>query len=359
LIPARLYGGSSSATGEPAELAIVADNIEVRTITAVDVVQFQRLRIREVGFEKPGLEFAWDTPEGVRAVQVLDVNAVGSLRASSALASLPQFTALRTAQRRHAFGRPLGWTLLGMFVFFPVLAIVLFVWQADRIAHAAAERISIADEVKLGDGAFAQMSASLDLKDSGPVFDTLQTLSKRLTHGSKYTYRAHVAQSDVVNAFALPGGIIVVNTGLINATRRPEELAGVLAHEMQHVERRHSLVAVIKDMGLRGLWMLVTGDVGSGVLSGAAIELTSLRFSRDAEAEADARGFDTLVAAGIDPSGMPDFFQVLAKDSGAAPPPFLSTHPASTDREQHLRARVTELKQRHFEPLDFGKWPPT
>jgi predicted Zn-dependent protease len=280
------------------------------------------------------------------------------LRANATFASLPQFAAVRTRQRRHAFGRSLGWTVLAVFVFFPVLAIALFVWQADRIAHFAADRVSIADEVELGDGAFAQMSESLELADSGAPLDVLQTLGKRLTPGSKYKYRIHVAASDVVNAFALPGGIIVVNTGLINATRRPEELAGVLAHEIQHVERRHSLVALVKDMGLRGVWLLVTGDVGSSVFGRAALELTSLSFSRDAEAEADTRGFDTLVATGIDPSGMPDFFQVLAKQDGAAPPPFLSTHPASGDRDQKLRARVDQLQQRHFEPLDFGKWPP-
>ena len=323
-IPSRLYGGSSPSTGEAAELAVVGNTIEVRTATESVVAALEQLRIREVGFERPGLELAWDTPEGTRAVQVLDAAGVTILQDDPSLRSLPQFSSLRTQQRRHAVGRSFGWSLIAAFVGFPVLAILIFVWQADRIAHLAANRISIADEVELGDSAFKQMSESLELKDSGPAFDALQTLGKRLTNGSKYTYRVHVAQSEVVNAFALPGGIIVVNTGLIDATRRPEQLAGVLAHEIQHVERRHSLVAVIKDMGLRGLWLLVTGDLGGGVVGRAALELTALSFSRDAEAEADARGFEALVATGIDPSGMPEFFHVLAKEDGAAPPPFLS-----------------------------------
>jgi len=357
-IDARLHGGGSPATGEPAELTIVGSHIEVRAAGQVHTIQFDEIRVREVGLNRAGIELSWDAPEGTRALQVLDAAAVHSLRDNAAFVSLPQFSVLRIQQKRHAFGRSVGWTLLGALVFLPVLALLLFLWQSERIAHAAAERISLTDEVALGDRAFKQMRDSLELEDGGPAFDAAQSLGERLTRGSKYHYRIHVARSDVVNAFALPGGIIVINAGLIDATHRPEELAGVLAHEIQHVERRHSLVAMIKNMGLRGLWLLVTGDVGGGVFGSAVLELTSLNFSRDAEAEADARGFATLVAVGIDPSGMPDFFHTLARQDGASPPPFLSTHPASAEREQKLRMSIKELGQRRFQALDYGSWPP-
>jgi predicted Zn-dependent protease len=82
----------------------------------------------------------------------------------------------------------------------------------------------------------------------------------------------------------------VVNTGLVAATRRPEELAGVLAHEIQHVELRHSLKGIIKHSGLSGLWMFATGDIGSGMAGDTATRVLSLRFSREAEREADTRG---------------------------------------------------------------------
>src|SRR5688572_15777239 len=138
----------------------------------------------------------------------------------------------------------------------------------------------------------------------------------------------------------MPGGVVVVHTGLIAATRRPEELAGVLAHEVQHVELRHSLRGLIKDLGLRGLWSYATGDLGGTVAGQAALELTSLRFSRDDEREADGHGLDAMIAAGIDPAGMPDFFRVMAEKSGDAPAAFLSTHPLSEDRERELRQRL-------------------
>ncbi|HEY8537981.1 MAG TPA: M48 family metallopeptidase, partial [Steroidobacteraceae bacterium] len=192
------------------------------------------------------------------------------------------------------------------------------------------------------------------------AYEAVKTLGERLIAHSKYRYRFHVAKNDTINAFAVPGGIIVVHTGLISATRRPEELAGVLAHEVQHVELRHSLQAMIKDLGLRGLWSLVTGDLGGSLVGRAALELTSLSFSRAAETQADDKGFDTLLEAGIDPRGMADFFAIMReRERGVAPPPFMSTHPASDAREAVLRARLAEIEDREFEPLELGPWPPT
>ena len=354
---ARVFGAGSPATGEPVELTVSGDCIELRTDAGLESVSIATLRVREIGVGKPGLELAWDTPAGTRAVQVLDPAAARELASHPALASTPQLAALRSGQRRAAI-RSVGWTAAWIVVLFPVLLLLVFLWQADRIAAAAASRVPIEQEVRLGNQAFEQMRGSLELQDSGPVYDAVQTLGQRLTKGSKYPYRFHVARNDAINAFALPGGIIVVHTGLIQATRRPEELAGVLAHEIQHVEQRHSLEALVKDLGLRGLWLLVIGDIGSGALGRAALEITSLTFSRGAEQEADQRGFDMLVANGIDPSGMADFFSVMAEKAGPTPPPLLSTHPASEDRESNLRQRLAEVRDRKFEPLQLGSWPP-
>jgi Zn-dependent protease with chaperone function len=355
---ARVFGAGSPATGEPAELTVFEDCIQVRTGAGVESVSMATLRVREIGVSHPGIELAWDTPAGTRAVQVLNPGTARELASHPALASTPQLAALRSRQRRATVRRSVGWTAVWIVVLFPVLLLLAFLWQADRIAAAAASRVPIEQEVKLGNQAFEQMRGSLELQDSGPAYEAVQTLGQRLTKGSKYRYRFHVAKNDAINAFALPGGIIVVHTGLIQATRRPEELAGVLAHEIQHVEQRHSLEALVKDLGLRGLWLLVTGDIGGGVLGRAALELTSLTFSRGAEQEADQRGFDLLVENGIDPSGMADFFIVMAEQAGPTPPPLLSTHPASQDRERDLRRRLAAVRDRTFEPLQMGSWPP-
>ena len=202
------------------------------------------------------------------------------------------------------------------------------------------------------------MRAGLTLKDAGPAYEAARAIVARLTGDSRFKYEVHIAQDDSPNAFALPGGVIVVHTGLIAATTRAEELAGVLAHEVQHVELRHSLRGVIKDMGLRGLWAFVMGDLGGSLAGQAALELTSLRFSRSDEREADEHGFDALVAAGIDPAGMPAFFKTLGQKAGGQVPAFLSTHPASEERDRELSQRLATVSQRTFEPLASHKWPP-
>ncbi len=357
--PARLYGGGAPATGEDVRFVLEGEALVVDAGSRAYTVPLAALQLREIGTGVVGLELAWTADGVLHAAQVFDASALSALRADERIQALPQMAALRAKQRRNGIGRTAGWAAVAIFLLLPVLIILIFVWQADRIAAAAASRISIEQETQFGEQAFASMSGSLQLVDSGPAYEAVQRIGARLTEGSQYTYRFHVAKSDVVNAFAVPGGIIVVHTGLIDATRRPEELAGVLAHEVQHVEQRHSLEAMVKDLGLRGLWLLVSGDLGGGMVGQAALELTSLRFSRNAEAEADAKGFDELVAAGIDPSGMADFFVIMAQQEGAAvPPPFLSTHPASKDREAALRARVAALDRHGFLPLAAGPWPP-
>jgi Zn-dependent protease with chaperone function len=356
---ARLFGAGSPPTGEDADIALGSRHVEIRTATELHAPALDELRLREVSAVQSGLELAWDSAEGVRALHIHDPAVLAKVRAHAAFSSHAQMSALDAQRRRWAIGRAVGWTALAIFVLLPVLLLLIFIWQADRIAHAVAERIPVEKEMSLGRQAFDSMRGSLSLEDGGPMQDAVRNLGARLTRGSKYQYEFHIVRDETLNAFALPGGIVVVHTGLIDATRRPEELAGVLAHEVEHVEQRHSLQAVVKDLGLRGLWLVVTGDIGSGVLGQAALELTSLRFSRDAESNADAAGFERLIASGIDPRGMADFFKIMGdKEGTATPPEFLSTHPGSGDREATLRAREKAAQGRQFVPLDLGTWPP-
>lgn len=356
---ARLFGGESPATGEDAQIAILDEHMEVRTASHVHTPLLADLRLREVGTVRAGLEFSWDSEAGIRAVQVFDAAALNALRSNEGFRASPQMAGLEAERRRGAVRRGFGWTALALFLSLPILLLLVFLWQSDRIAQAVAERIPVEEETKIGEQAFASMRGTLSIQESGPAYDAVQALGLRLAPAGKYRYQFHVADDPAVNAFAMPGGIIVVHTGLIAATRRPEELAGVLAHEIQHVEQRHSLRAMLKNLGLRGLWMVVTGDFGAGTIGQAALELTSLSFSRAAEEQADAAGFDSLVAAGIDPRGMADFFAVMSNlEGGATPPAFLSTHPASSNREATLRAREDEIAGRTFEPLRLGPWRP-
>jgi Zn-dependent protease with chaperone function len=347
------------ATGAPAELTTFADQIEIRSGEVNARARMSELRVREVGFGKQmGFELAWDTPDGTQAVHVMDPQAVAQLCAWPCFAESDELRTLKSAVRGRAARRSAGWLALIFFLSLPLLLILVFVWQADRIAGALAARIPIEQEVALGKQGFASLRASLELQDGGPAYEAVNALGARLAQGSKYTYQFHVAKDDSINAFAMPGGIIVVHTGLIAATQRPEELAGVLAHEIQHVELRHSLKGAFKQLGLRGLWALVTGDLGSGLIGQAAFQLTSLRFSRSDESNADAKGVEALIEHNIDPQGMVDFFATMEKKNGVQPPAFLSTHPADQKRQEALLRRLESIEKRSYEPLQMGAWPP-
>lgn len=357
-IKALIFGPGLSASGVWGMLDVQITGVTVTAGEHAQRAALHQLQLREVGFGKPGIELAWQQGDDVWAVHVLDPQAAAQLLALPFIAGLPQARALKSKQRKGATGRAVGWSVLGLIVLFPLLLLALFFSQADRIAGWIADQIPIEEETKLGRSSFESMKGQLKLQDSGAAYDAVQSIGKRLTQGSKYAYEFHVVQDDTLNAFAMPGGFIVVHTGLINATKRPEELAGVLAHEVQHVEQRHSLEGMVKNLGLQAVWALVTGDLGGTLAGKAAMQLTSLKFSRDAETEADDKGFDALVQHGIDPSGMPDFFKTMGEKAADAPAAFLSTHPLSEERQEALMRRVAELQRKVFSPLAIQPWPP-
>lgn len=339
-IAVRQFGGGAPATGEDAELTFWSSQIEVRSARGTQRVPATSLKVREVVSTQAGLELAWEIRGERCAVQAYTPEAVARLRSHPLLQHLPQMAQLRGTQRRHRTWRTLGLAVLGVFILLPLLLLLVFIWQADRMAGAIAARIPVAREEQLGRQLFERMRGSLKLQEQGDSLLLVRSLGERLTRDSKFNYEFHVAENAAINAFAMPGGIVVVHTGLIEATRRPEELAGVLAHEVQHVELRHGMKALVQELGLRGLWAALTGDLGSALGGEAALQLTRLRFSRAAELQADALGFDALVAQGIDPQGMVDFFGTMEKAAGAAPPAWLSTHPTSAERQQALQARL-------------------
>ena len=168
------------------------------------------------------------------------------------------------------------------------------------------------------------------------------------------TYHLYVADSPVDNAFAIPGGHIVVLKGLIDTVESPEELAGVLAHEIAHLRQRHSMREIAAAAGPMLITKYIIGS-RSGVL--AALAVTSAyvgqqRYSRDNEREADDLGFDYLLDARINPAGMVRFFERLEKLEGIALPDILSSHPATSERLAHLRRRLAEsTRGRTFQPL--------
>ena len=245
---------------------------------------------------------------------------------------------------RRGLGAPLaviGTIVVGLAV---LLGIVLS--SKARVIRYLAFQVPSAWETNLGDSVFADVKRQGKVLSGSSWDETLDAVTSRLrpvVAGQPYEFRFHIFDDTNVNAFALPGGNVVVLTGLLNSAQRPEEIAGVLAHEIAHVTERHSLRKIIDTAGLSLLIRSVFGDT-SGLLSviGNSSEfLLRQKYSRDFEREADDVGWNYLIAAQIDPRGLTEFFgRLLEREKvGVAMPGLISTHPASEERIRRLEAK--------------------
>lgn len=155
-----------------------------------------------------------------------------------------------------------------------------------------------------------------------------------------------VVDGPLVNAFALPGGYVYLFDGLLKKARGPDEVAGVLAHEIGHVRLRHGLRSVIQAGGLGFLLGTVFGDFAGGTaIILASRSLMQSAFSRDSEREADRFAIDLMLKAGGDPMGLARFFT----DAGVADPAgfaWISSHPANAEREQAIRDALKDVAAR-------------
>lgn len=305
------------------------------------------------GFDHKQVFLFWHQEAGRFAISPIDGNALGQLQACAPepLAGLLK-NAVKDVSRKQRRSH-LGLGVLGLFLLLPLLLLGALIWQSHNIAGWAAGYISIENEQKLGELAFKQATAGMKLRQGGVDAAAIQEIGSRLTQGSKYSYKWYVAEDPSINAFAVPGGYVVVNTGLIQAADSAEEVAGVLAHEVQHVELRHTLKNILHSLGLRAAFSLALGDVGGTALGDFAATLSELKFSRDLESEADRHGLAALKQASIAPQGMVSFFDKLRKQEGATPPALLSTHPASENRMQTMQGMVREQGEWPAKPLAY------
>jgi predicted Zn-dependent protease len=178
--------------------------------------------------------------------------------------------------------------------------------------------------------------------------------------GTPYTFRVTVVNNGTVNALAAPGGHLLLFRGLLERARTPEELAGVLAHEIQHVLHRDGTRALLRHASTGLLLAALSGDP-TGVMSyglEAAHALASLTYSRQAETEADIGGLRLLAAAGVSPTGMLAFFEQLLAEEQRIPQGlrYASTHPAAAERLTRLRTLARELPSNPRPLLPDRNW---
>jgi predicted Zn-dependent protease len=252
--------------------------------------------------------------------------------------------------------------ILALTVLAVILLFVGWRWGVPMLAAMATERVPESWERELGKAALEEIAPeSLRVDDPvivRPVEDTFTRLLAASTNACD-SCEVHVLRSKVVNAYALPGGQVVVTTAILRALGGPEELAAVLAHEITHATKRHALRGMLQGEGLRLLFSLISGDDSAlRAISGTAGVIGELSYSRSDETEADVGAADLLARSGISPLALARVQDRLsAKGGGRAPFEFLSTHPATATRRERARELSETLHVAPAEaPPDTASW---
>jgi len=212
-------------------------------------------------------------------------------------------------------------------------------------------------DIEIGRQSAAEVEKQMPLVKDAAAAKYLNDVGRRLAAlapGAKYPYQFKLVNVSEVNAFALPGGFMFVNRGLIEAASSEGELAGVMAHEISHVALRHGTNQASKaSLAQAGLGVLGGATGGSGLsqvigaVGGFGLNAVFLKFSRKAEEQADIVGTQILAKAGYDPMDMARFFEKLRKEGGSDPgkmEQFFSSHPAPADRAARVKKEISLLR---------------
>ncbi len=223
--------------------------------------------------------------------------------------------------------------------------------------HPGFNLFTVSQDIEIGKQSAVEAEKQFRLLNHRNTDQYLSRMVSRLAAyapGAKYPYQIKTVNAAEVNAFALPGGPMYVNRGLVETARNEAELAGVLAHEMSHVALRHGThqasKAYLAQSGLGILGGLLgksrsTSQVVNAV-GGTGLNVLFLKFSRDDEYQADLVGAQIMAKAGYDPLAMASLFELLRTSESSNPSKverFLSSHPASADREARIRQQAATL----------------
>jgi len=228
---------------------------------------------------------------------------------------------------------------------------------------AAACSVSDQQEVAIGEQDAAEINAQLPLVSDPQITGYVERLGQRIasnTRRADLKWHFYVVNTNDVNAFALPGGFIYVNRGLIEQTERLDQLAGTLGHEIGHVVRRHAVEQMKKQTGANiGVSLLCTltrvcEHAGSQIVINAAGSALFARYSRQDESQADSEAVVNVVNAGIDPRGIPELFQILLRERERAPTrfdAFFASHPLEESRIAATDQQIAKLDRNRLQGL--------
>jgi hypothetical protein len=212
-------------------------------------------------------------------------------------------------------------------------------------------------DIEVGKQSAEQVKSQLPLVEDGTVDTFVERVGKRLAAnapGYQFPYEFHVIDASDLNAFALPGGVVFVNRGVLESARNEGEVAGVLAHEISHVALRHGTHqasrAYVAQAGVGLLGSIFGSHIGRGtaaminMIGGFGLNALFLKYSRTAESEADIEGCQILARSGYDPADMISFFQTLERVDKRRTVAFLSDHPSPAMRVERIQKEAALLQ---------------
>ncbi|HAN77267.1 MAG TPA: hypothetical protein DCQ31_05570 [Bacteroidales bacterium] len=241
-----------------------------------------------------------------------------------------------------------------------VLFIVGLFLVKDTLVKSLAKQVPVEWEQNVGEKLFSTMSAEYNFIKNDSLKNEFLTVGAPLfsqMENQGFKIDLYFVKDQTINAFALPGGKIIVHTGLIENAKSWEEVMGVLGHEMAHVSLRHHVRGIINNLGIYVILSAIVGDVSA--LAGSFINmggsLATLSNSRAFEHEADEAAWNYLITAKINPNGLISFFEILKNENESGIDStvtetfdlsFLSTHPDTQNRIDKLKQKQEKLNQK-------------
>ena len=249
----------------------------------------------------------------------------------------------------------------GLFVW--LLAVALFASPLSALAQTPiklhSNKYKVSDDVKVGRQAAAEVEQQMPLLNDGDVNNYVSRVGQRLVNSipsqfqhPEFQYYFKVVNARDINAFALPGGPMYVNRGMIEAARTEGEMAGVMAHELSHVALRHGTAQATKGQkygllaGILGIGgQILGGPAGAAAqIAGQGVGVYFLKFSREYETEADILGAQIMARAGYDPRDLANMFRTIEQQGGGSSGGFLSSHPSPANRYARINQEAAMLR---------------
>ncbi|HEX8847797.1 MAG TPA: M48 family metallopeptidase [Pyrinomonadaceae bacterium] len=247
-------------------------------------------------------------------------------------------------------------TLLVSLMAFALFAMPLAAFAQTQIRYHS-NKYKVTDDVQVGRQAAAEAEQQFPLVRDSEIENYVENVGQRLVSAippefqhPEFRYYFKVVNASDINAFALPGGPMYINRGMIQAARSEGEMAGVMAHELSHVALRHGTAQATKAQkysilaGVAGIAGAILGGPAVGQIGQAAVGTYFLKFSREYETEADLLGAQIMARAGYDPRDLANMFQTIQQQGGSGGPEFLSSHPNPSNRYQRINQEAAMLR---------------